>query len=49
MKYFIPTYRKKEVKTAETFRGLDYLLFCDKEDFEKWSNQYNCYLLPDGV
>ena len=21
MKYFIPTYRKKEIKTAETFKG----------------------------
>lgn len=49
MKYFIPTYRKKEVKTAETFKGLDYLLFCDEEDFEKWNDKYNCYLLPDGV
>lgn len=49
MKYFIPTYRKQEIKSAELFDGLDYLLFCDKQDFEMLSEKYNCYLLPDGV
>lgn len=49
MKYFIPTYRKEKIKTAELFNGLDYLLFCDKQDFEKLSDKYNCYLLPDGI
>ena len=49
MKYLIPTYRKEKIKTAELFNGLDYLLFCDKQDFEKLSDKYNCYLLPDGI
>ena len=44
MKYFIPTYRKQEIKTAKLFDGLDYLLFCDNQDFEKLSEKYNCYL-----
>lgn len=49
MKYFIPTYRKEKIKTAELFNGLDYLLFCDKQDFKRLSDKYNCYLLPDGI
>lgn len=49
MKYLIPTYRKKEIKSAELLVGLDYLLFMDKEDFDIYSKKYNCFLLPDGI
>lgn len=49
MKYFIPTYRKENIKTADLFKELDYLLFCDKKDYDRWSKKYKCFLLPDGV
>lgn len=39
MKYFIPTYRKENIKTAELFKELDYLLFCDKKDYDRWSKK----------